>query len=56
MVSKIYQTESENKFLTHENVEMDTNFIQIGHIFFEIMQIIFSPFGGGISQISPQKS
>ena len=38
-----------NKFLTHENIEMDTNFVQIGHIFLAIMQIMFSPLGGGIS-------
>ena len=40
------QTDSRNEFLTPENMEMDTNFIQIDQIFHEIMQFLFSPLGG----------
>ena len=35
------QTDSRNKFLTLENTEMDTNFIQIDQIFHEVMQFLF---------------
>ena len=40
------QTDSRNEFLTPENMEMDTNFIQIDQVFHEIMQFLFSPLGG----------
>ena len=40
------QTDSRNEFLTLENMEMDTNFIQIDQVFNEIMQFLFSPLGG----------
>ena len=35
------QTDSRNEFLTPENMEMDTNFIQIDQVFHEIMQFYF---------------
>ena len=40
------QTDSRNEFLTLENMEMDTNFIQIEQVFYEIMQFLFLPLGG----------
>ena len=40
------QTDGRNEFLTLENMEMDTNFIQIDQVFHEIMQFLFLPLGG----------
>ena len=46
LVSTMQQTDSRNEFLTLENMEMDTNFIQIDQVFHEITQFLFSPLGG----------
>ena len=40
------QTDSRNEFLTPENMEMDTDFIQIDQVLHEIMQFLFLPLGG----------
>ena len=48
------QTDSRNEFLTPENMEMDTNFIQIDQVFHEIMQVL--PLGGSSLLPKTEKS
>ena len=53
LVLNMQQTDSRNEFLTPENMEMDTNFIQIDQVFHEIMH--FLPLGGS-SLLPKQKN
>ena len=50
------QTDSRNEFLTLENTEMDTKFIQIEQVFYEIMQFLFLPLGGSSLLSTTEKS